>query len=38
MHRFTWNENDLRSRRRVNVKDYFRTSDYFSGRKKEESL
>ena len=26
MHRFTWNENDLSSRRRVNVKDYFGTS------------
>ena len=38
MHRFTWNENDLSSRRRVNVKDYFGTSDYFSGRKKKKNL
>ena len=34
MHRFTWNKKGLSSHRRVNVKDYFRTSDYFSGPKK----
>ena len=34
MHRFTWNENDLISRRRVNVNVYFGTGDYFSVEKK----